>query len=233
MVQRLKSFTGVWERAADRKGGDVALRDLLDDPMETVELENVPDARFLSVMSKCVFQAGFSWKVVDQKWPGFEEVFSGFDPDILTTLSDREWEGFVRDSRIIRNPQKIKAVRGNLWFLMDVAMEHGSFGQFLADWPPAKLVDLFKRLKRDGSRLGGATGPRVLRYVGMDTFILAPDVVTCLRRQGIEISGMPTSKRDLSAVQAAFNQWRAETGMPFQHLSMVMAYSEGENYTQR
>jgi 3-methyladenine DNA glycosylase Tag len=227
-MKTVKSFEEVWERASDRKDGDATLRASLSDPLKNEDLALLPESLFLSVMCKCIFQAGFSWKVVEQKWPGFEEAFSGFEPEILTTLSAAEWEAFARDKRIIRNPQKIRAVRGNLWFLMDTAMVHGSFGQFLADWPETDLVGLFRLLKRDGKRLGGATGPRFLRFSGKDTFVLTRDVITCLKRQGLEIADNPVSKRDLTAVQAAFNRWHEETGLSFQHLSMVMARSVGE-----
>jgi hypothetical protein len=39
-----------------------------------------------------------------------------------------------------------------------------------------------------------------------------------------------TSKRDLARVQAQFNAWADETGLPFVHLSRICAMSIGENY---
>lgn len=229
-MPKISAFEAVWERATDRKGGEDRLREMLPEVQPDAALVKQSDSHFLSVMSKCIFQAGFSWRVVEQKWPGFEQVFQKFEPETLTTWSDEDWEATVRDTRIIRNPQKINTVRSNLWFILDISMEHGSFGQFLASWPGENLVALFQFLKREGSRLGGATGQRFLRYAGKDTFILTRDVVDCLQRQGAEISAKPTSKRDLETVQQAFNSWHAETGMPLQHLSMVMAWSVGENY---
>lgn len=38
------------------------------------------------------------------------------------------------------------------------------------------------------------------------------------------------SKRDLAKVQAQFNAWAEETGLPYVHLSRVCAMSIGENY---
>ena len=46
---------------------------------EAGTLAAIPDDRWLSCLAKCVFQAGFNWKVVDSMWPGFETVFDGFD----------------------------------------------------------------------------------------------------------------------------------------------------------
>ena len=39
-----------------------------------------------------------------------------------------------------------------------------------------------------------------------------------------------TSKRDLAKVQAQFNAWAEETGLPYVHLSRICAMSVGENY---
>jgi 3-methyladenine DNA glycosylase Tag len=230
-MQHFKTFDEVWERASRRKGGNKALRALLSEPLGNEELAALPDAAILAVMCKCIFQAGFSWKVVDQKWDGFKAAFHDFEPEVLTTLTDTEWETYVTDKRIIRNPQKIRAIRSNLWFVMDTAMEFGSFGRFLADWPGTDLIGLFRQLKKDGSRLGGATGQRFLRYAGKDTFIMTGDVVDALKMLGLEIADRPSNQRDFAAIQAAFNYWHDETGLPYQQLSMVMARSVGENYS--
>ena len=68
----MRPFSEIWREAAARKGGDAALEALVaEHPVKTsAELVAVPDHRWLAQMSKCVFQAGFSWKVIETKWPG-------------------------------------------------------------------------------------------------------------------------------------------------------------------
>jgi hypothetical protein len=39
------------------------------------------------------------------------------------------------------------------------------------------------------------------------------------------------SKGDLVKVQAQFNAWAAETGLPYAYLSRICAMSVGENHT--
>jgi hypothetical protein len=68
------------------------------------------------------------------------------------------------------------------------------------------------------------TGPCFLREVGKDTFLLSPDVVKVLRREKV-VKGNATSKRDLRAVQDAFNLWRRQSGRPLCHLSRIVACS--------
>ena len=79
-------------------------------------------------------------------------------------------------------------------------------------------------------RLGGRTGQYFLRFIGKDSFITSTDVVACLRDAGLDISQTPTSKRDLAKIQAQFNVWAKETGLPLTHLSRICAMSIGQNY---
>ena len=99
----------------------------------TRTLAKLGDDRVLSEMARRVFSAGFVWSVIDQKWPGFEEAFLGFNPKRLLFQPAEFWHDLASDKRIVRNPQKIKSVRENAKFVSDIAAEHGSFGKFLAD----------------------------------------------------------------------------------------------------
>jgi 3-methyladenine DNA glycosylase Tag len=98
------------------------------------KIAQLDESRFLAEMSRCLFQAGFVWRVIDRKWPGFEEVFHGFDVNIILGLQAGEWEQIGMDRRIVRMQQKIRAVRANAQFIEDIALEYGSFGRFIADW---------------------------------------------------------------------------------------------------
>src|SRR3546814_18668398 len=70
------------------------------------------------------------------------------------------------DKRIVRNPQKIRSVRDNAQFVMDLAPEPGSFGKLLATWPADDQIGLLDLLAKPGSRLGGTTGPYLNRTEG-------------------------------------------------------------------
>jgi 3-methyladenine DNA glycosylase Tag len=226
----MSSFEPIRARAAHRKGGDAALAALLPEVASPEALKRLADDRILSEMTKRMFAAGFVWKVIDSKWPGFEAAFLGFDPQRLVFQPDEFWEGLVGDERIVRNPQKIRAVRHNASFVRDVAREHGSFGTFLAQWPTSDQVGLLDMLAKRGARLGGRTGQYFLRFIGKDGFVTSVDAVACLRDAGLDISEQPSSKRDLAKIQAQFNAWAEETGLPYTHLSRICAMSIGRNY---
>lgn len=183
------------------------------------------DDRWLAQMTRCVFQAGFVWRVVDHKWDDFEDVFFGFPAEKIVMLSPEQIDRFAANPRIIRNRQKVLSIQANALFVLAIASKYGSFGKFIARWPEQDLVGLFSVMKDQGSRLGGMTGQRVLRNMGKDTFILTADVVRCLQRSGVDVGENPASKRKLQLIQNAFNQWHDESGLPYSHISRICALS--------
>ncbi len=225
----MSGFESIFERAAERKGGEAALQMLLPAVPGRDVVAQLDESRFLAEMARCIFQAGFVWRVIEQKWLGFETVFHGFDVGALLLLAPEEVDEIAQDQRIVRNRQKINAVLANARLIEDVAIETGSFAGFISDWPESDLVGLFDLLKKRGSRLGGMSGQRFLRNVGKDTFVLTGGVVRAVQESGVPIAANPTSKRDLAAIQQAFNAWHDETGLPYTHLSKIAAYSVGKN----
>ncbi|MBZ9843479.1 DNA-3-methyladenine glycosylase I [Mesorhizobium sp. CA5] len=222
-------FQKIHARAAKRKGGEAVLAPLLGPAPDNMAVAKIPDDRILSTMAERIFAAGFVWRVIEQKWPGFEEAFLGFEPKRLLFQPDDFWHELASDSRIVRNPQKIKSVRDNAAFVDRVSKEHGSFGKFIASWPADDQVGLTAYLAKHGSRLGGNTGQYFLRWLEWDTFVVSTDMAAALRDAGLDIAENPTSKRDLDKIQAQINQWSAETGLPRRHISRILALSIGEN----
>ena len=226
----MSGFEDIRLRAEARKGGARALKAMLPTVATKKQLIELGDDRYLAMMTKSINQAGFSWKVIENKWPSFEEAFLGFDPRKLSYLSPEQWEAFTSDKRVVRNWQKIKALQDNVFFVQDESRRSGGFGQFIADWPVEDQIGLMAYLKKHGTRLGGQSALWFLRRVGKDCFIPARDVAVLLRSIGLDIAENPTSKRDLSKIQAQFNEWHAETGLPYSHLSRIAACSVGDNY---
>jgi 3-methyladenine DNA glycosylase Tag len=225
----MADFAKIRARAAKRKGGDAVLQTLLGATPDNAALAGVADDRILSTIAERVFAAGFVWRVIEQKWPGFEEAFLGFEPKRLLFQPDDFWHELASDSRIVRNPQKIRSVRDNASFVDRVSKEHGSFGRFLAAWPGDDQVGLLAYLGKHGSRLGGNTGRYLLRWLGWDCFILSSDMVLALRDAGLDIAENPTSKKDMAAIQQQMNRWAAKTGLPRAHISRILAMSIGQN----
>ena len=218
----LKTFAEIRARAEARKG---RAAERLANHMGRSVNEMKSDDRLLAEMAKYIFSSGISWKVVESKWPGIEDAFLGFDPNLLNIQPDDFWHDLLGDRRIIRHGAKVQAIRGNAAFVSRLAREHGSAVRYLLDWPGDDLVGLYDFMAKNGERLGGMTGQYVLRAIGRENFILSRDVVACLGDAGVAITDDGSGKAERRAIQAAFNAWAEETGLPMSHLSVICAQS--------
>lgn len=224
----MRTFDELMDLAVEFHESREAIEAMLPAVKPVEDFKKIPDDRILAQMARGIFHTGISWKVVDNKWPGIEEAFEGFEPVRWKFMSDDDFDSLLKDKRIIRNGAKILSVRDNAIFLCDLADEHGSAANFFADWPRDDLMTLLDTMKKRGSRLGGSTAAYVLRMLGKDSWVLSGDVVKALVRDGV-IDKAPTSKTAMRAVQAAFNECAEESGRPFAHISRLLALSVGPN----
>lgn len=220
----MRTFDEIFAIAADRKDGPAALEAMLSKPRSAEELAAIPDDRWLSEAAKCIFQAGFNWKVIDAKWPGFEEAFEGFLPGRLALWTGDDLDRLLKDTRVVRNAAKLQSVLDNAVFFTELAQSHGGAARVFADWQNSDYIGLLDMLAKRGSRLGGNTGQRLLRAMGKDSFILSASVTARLIAEGV-VTKAPSSKKDMAAVQAAFDGWQAQSGRSFTEISRVLAMS--------
>jgi 3-methyladenine DNA glycosylase Tag len=222
----MRTYDEIFAIAAERQGGEAALDQKLGAPLPRAELAAIPDDSWLSCATKCIFNAGFNWKVVDSKWPGFEEAFQGFDIGRCAMLNDDDIATLASDSRIVRHGAKIRSVQENAVFFRDLAAGYGSAAKVFAEWPAADYTGLLDFLKKRGTRLGGNTGQYFLRFMNKDSFILSRDVVARLVAEGV-IDKTPSSKAAMKKVQDAFNAWTGQSGRSLTEISRTLAMSIG------
>lgn len=86
---------------------------------------------YLEVMSKSVFQAGLSWKVIENKWPGIKEAFSDFDIQVVANYKEKDIEDLSTDTRVVRNFRKLLAIVSNAKKIIELDQAHGSFKHYL------------------------------------------------------------------------------------------------------
>ncbi|WP_213879935.1 DNA-3-methyladenine glycosylase I [Pseudomonas sp. dw_358] len=220
----MQDYKWLNEYCLNRFGSAKALEAELPSALSAAQLRKISADRYLSTMALRVFRAGLKHSLVDAKWPAFEEVFFRFDPEKVVLMGAEHLERLMQDARIIRHLGKLKSVPRNAQLILDVAHEHGSFGNFIAEWPVTDIVGLWQYIAKHGNQMGGLSTPRFLRMVGKDTFIPTWDVVAALNAQGI-VDKVPSSKRDQAAVQDVFNQWHAESGRPMCQLSAMLAFT--------
>ncbi len=223
----MRSFDEILDLAAQHHGSPATVLGKAANEHLVADLTSVGDDRYLSEMAQAVFSAGFSWKVIRNKWPGFEEAFHGFQPNRVAFYSDEDLDRLLSDTSIVRNGQKIRATIENARFIVATTKENGTFGSFLELWSDEDQAGLLAHLGKHGSRLGGATAQYFLRFSGYDAWIASKDVCAALVREGVLDKPSATSKSALKKVDEAFNQLHAQSGQPRSVISRVLALSVG------
>lgn len=220
----MHDYKWLHEYCLNRFGSAAALEARLPSPKTDAQLRALGDDRYLSLIALRVFRAGLKHSLVDAKWPAFETAFFGFVPEKVALMGGDHIERLMQNKQIIRHLGKLRSVPRNAQFVLDVALEKGSFGRMIADWPVSDIVGLWRYLAKHGSQLGGLSAPRLLRMIGKDTFVPSDDVTAALKVQGI-VEKTPASLKELAAVQAVFNHWQAQSGRPLCQLSVMLAHT--------
>ncbi len=126
------------------------------------------DSTYLEVLTKSIFQAGFSWPVIRDKWPNFQRAFEGFDIDTVASYGAREVERLLSDAGIVRNGRKIEATIQNARIMQGLIAEYGSIHAYLRNMDGLPYAERRRRLTRRFHHLG-PTGAFVFLYtVGED-----------------------------------------------------------------
>ena len=228
----MRRFDEIFAMAAERKGGAAVLEQMLAQTASSkpAEIAAIPEDRLLAEMTRRIFYAGFSSKVIDAKWDAFEAAFDKFDPHACAFMTEERFDTLMQDRGIVRNGAKIRAVQINAQFLLDLKSEHGSAARFFAEWPDSDYVGLLDVLKKRASHLGGDAAARFLRAIGKPAFVTSPDMVAALIHEGV-LDRPPGGKRDLATIQTAFNQWSSDSGRDLTAISRVLAMSiSGDGY---
>jgi DNA-3-methyladenine glycosylase I len=105
-----------------------------------------------------IFQPGLSWDLILKKRPTTAAAFAGFRVDRVAAFGKRDEARLLKDSGIIRNRLKVRAIIDNAAAVKAMRGSHGGFAGWLAAHHP--------RRKRDWVTLFRATfkfmGPEVV-----------------------------------------------------------------------
>ncbi|MGM0585444.1 MAG: DNA-3-methyladenine glycosylase I [Pseudomonadota bacterium] len=219
-------FSELFQTACARVGSVSAVEARLEHPLTHHELRATPDHVWLSDMARRVFEATHGVEAVAARWEEFERALDGFDPLRCAELTDAALDQLAQDPRLIDDPDGLRAARANAAFLHALVDETGeAAAHTFANWPSHDFIGLLEFLSQRGTGLGGLTGQRLLRGRGVDGFILAEPVVRSLIREGV-VETAPASRAEMTAVQTAFDVWRAESGRPMMHISKILALTD-------
>jgi DNA-3-methyladenine glycosylase I len=119
-------------------------------------------AGYLDALSRPVFQAGMSWRVIDAKWEGIRDAFANFDPGTVADFGPQEIQRLLGDTRVVRSKAKIEATIDNAQALIELDAEFGGFERYLRSH--ASFEETVADLKRQ-FRFIGDSGAYHFLYV--------------------------------------------------------------------
>jgi 3-methyladenine DNA glycosylase Tag len=140
-------------------------------------IESPRSSDYLAVMSRAIFQAGMSWKLIESKWPAYVRVFENFEPAIVARYGEGDVERIMADGGVVRTEKKIVATIENAKTLLELEAQYGSFQAYLRSFAgyDALAAELQKRFKFLGALsayyLLFRTGEPVPRFEDWETTI--------------------------------------------------------------
>jgi 3-methyladenine DNA glycosylase Tag len=112
-------------------------------------------AGYLEAMSRAIFTAGISWKVVEAKWDGIKDAFARFDVETVAAMTPADVDRLASDPRVIRNRRKIEAIIDNAARMLELDKAPGGFAGYLRSGGSHK--ETVADLKHDFGFLGDST----------------------------------------------------------------------------
>jgi DNA-3-methyladenine glycosylase I len=112
------------------------------------------DSGYFEEMTKAVFRSGFSWEVIENKWPNFRKSFSEFSIDKVAAFDERDVDRLLNDTSIVRNGRKIESTIHNARAIKSIQAEFGSFENYLRTLDDHGYPTVAKDLKERFKHLG-------------------------------------------------------------------------------
>jgi len=127
------------------------------------------DDGYFENMTRVVFQAGLSWRLIERKWVNFKKVFESFSVNRVAGFSDDDTERLMADKGIIRNRRKILTTIHNAKQLLTIKKEFGSIQAYTNTLDKSNNYALVvKELSKKFKHLGPSSARIFLYSVGED-----------------------------------------------------------------
>jgi 3-methyladenine DNA glycosylase Tag len=128
----------------------------------------VDEKGYFEILSKAVFNAGFSYQVVNTKWEGTKEVFKEFDPKIISNWTNDDIFDALESPKIIRNGKKVKAIVSNAKIFLELVEKFKSFDNYLESFREKPYEDKQQIIAKQFKWLGPTGAHFFLWSIGED-----------------------------------------------------------------
>lgn len=89
-------------------------------------------ADYFEVLTRAVFNAGMSWRVVQAHWSAIAAAFDGFDPHTVAGYDEHDVARLIADGQLIQSRGKLAAIPVNARTFVELADRHGGFAAWLS-----------------------------------------------------------------------------------------------------
>jgi len=125
------------------------------------------DEAYFENMTRVIFLAGLSWKMIDEKWPNFKKAFNSFSIAEVAKFGEEDIKRLTSNTGIVRNRAKIIATINNAKQFQNIKKEYGSFQSYLDKLDKSNNYTLvIKELGKKFNRLGPSSARIFLYSVG-------------------------------------------------------------------
>ena len=225
-------FKTIRARAAKRKGGEAALASLLPkvpEPQGAGQARRRPHA---GGDGQARLLGGLRVERHRQEVAGLRgRPSSASSRSGCCSSPTSSGRGLAGDKRIVRNPQKIKAVRDNARFVADIAARARQLRQVPRPSGRPTTRSACSSCSPSAAR-GSAAAPASTSCASSARTASSPRPTwspACATPASTSPRARPP-RRTCAKIQDQFNAWAKETGLPLTHLSRICAMSIGENY---
>ncbi|MFX0106586.1 MAG: DNA-3-methyladenine glycosylase I [Candidatus Hodarchaeota archaeon] len=126
------------------------------------------EREYFEILSKAVFNAGFSYQVVNRKWEGIKEIFHQFDPKIISNWTVDDIGNALESPKIIRNSKKVNAIVENAKVFLKLLEKYGTFNNYLKTFRERPYKEKQKIISKQFKWLGPTGAHFFLWSVGED-----------------------------------------------------------------
>jgi len=125
------------------------------------------DDAYFENMTRVIFQAGLSWKMIGNKWLNFKKGFASFSIEKVAKFGDYDLARLMVDKGIVRNRRKIDATISNAKEFERIQKQWESFQSYLDRLDKSQDYSLvIKELSNRFQRLGPLSARIFLYSVG-------------------------------------------------------------------
>lgn len=124
------------------------------------------DNEYFEILSLMVFQAGFNWGLVREKWDDLKKVFKGFRIEDVARFTEKQQEAVLKNPRTIKNRRKVRAIVTNAKTFRGIIKEFGPFEKYLKTLRNLSDEEKIREIKNRFSEIGDYHAEFFLHSVG-------------------------------------------------------------------